>query len=528
MESLWVSAYPNTQRNCLNSDGSLAYCGWERPNGSARVTHQNELARHPDWGFYSVVTWSWEQVKNGENYEAKRSIFYFDQTRASRARWTFGPPNSGCPGCGTFFTMDHRYTGGGGKLNHPYGDYYTSLPPQNVLYDVDGWPYNGEAELAYMGDISQMAWRQIDFTTYWEEGYWEQYTECNRTGANWYLDYTMSAIYNPFHPLPNPGDWVNTVITGPMSFPTTYQIGPCSTPRNSGVDTVVEPITNKSTTYMMDLGLDKLSSKVVVLEETNQVFIKINGLVQSKNDLEEYIAWSENELFPIMQQLDNAEKLLTVVTFNSPIEYAVFDELVESEHNQLVSVQVAFKNLSDDIEEEEKWTFSVSDIQQNDYINRLEQMIQDAEMSPPVDTGLLFASEDNPRSVTLPSLQPVGIYATTVWLTAEKIEMLKKDERVLLADVTPSYARMLATQNQQLGNLRHADSVELDGYSSSISVSLHNLYYATSFLQSDVTNPTSVEFSKKVNATKTDWKVIIGFFTLLLTIVAMRKSLIKQ
>lgn len=219
------------------------------------------------------------------------------------------------------------------------------------------------------------------------------------------------------------------------------------------------------TTYTITLPSEPFPVHILGHEGVPIIDAALEYSLQSKEDLKAYVQYART--YPLQElRKANAERALTVVTFNRLMPEGQVDALLAAAQDSVVGIKALYIDASDPNPATRTWTVGILDLQGNPYASALQELVADL-----TSNGL--------RESGSPEFHFEGIVAVTAWLPLDTVDFLNSHESVYLADPSPSYLRLIASRTREAGQIQaNLKQVELlpDGLPSFIRASFNDVY----------------------------------------------------
>lgn len=220
------------------------------------------------------------------------------------------------------------------------------------------------------------------------------------------------------------------------------------------------------TPYSTTTSVGQFQIRIQGIEGSPPMKVELGYSLQSGEELANYASWAST--YPVAELgKANVKRALTVITFNRPVPPNELKRLL-GQANQLPVevVKAVYLDTMDADPNTNVWTFQTKTEAGRDYIKDLNDLA--------ADIAANGFDEENGQH-----LEMQGIVAVVVWLPLDTVEALNSHELVYLADASPSYLRMVASETKAKERVQSSvEEVELlkDGFSSYIYTSFNDIY----------------------------------------------------
>lgn len=400
-------------------------------------------------GSYSPTSYmhgQWNATVSGGT-EAFGSQVQWDQTRANGVRAYSNNRNwiIFCGNCYSYYTHDH--TDMSNKLSAKA--YSTNFP--NASIDTDDDNGNGKLEEIEVTSVNQ------SFPTANSVYYFYSYFGRSASGNGTVQETPQISAKNPFS-----GEWDSWRYDSyqALSYSTT----------DSVTDNLQVEMTGLSDSEIISTTTITLNPVNVVIERNLeepviQVSLEQNFTHSDKTSFNDYIRWVKNDATSELRAA-GINHVLAVVTFKSPVSFNATEELLGTSASQMETVKAIFVDKNNPDPNSNVWTIGTWLDKGDNY--------QDALKEIAIDTSSHTVVQD-----TNPSFEIQGIAAISAWLPMDVVDALNAQDNIVLADVTPSYLRMVASKNLEASKLNSELSdyeLQPDGFASYLITDIHDLY----------------------------------------------------
>jgi len=183
--------------------------------------------------------------------------------------------------------------------------------------------------------------------------------------------------------------------------------------------------------------------------------VEMDYSLQSGKALAVYASWASTYPVAELRKAD-VKQALAVVTFNQPVPPDELKRLLG--HVKPLPVEIVkavYLDVSDLDPSTNVWTFQTQTEIGRDYVESLDDLVDDVAANGfDRKTGQHFKMQ--------------GIVAFTIWLPLDTVDTLNNHELVYLADASPSYLRMVASETKTNQGSFAKNELLRDGFSSHI------------------------------------------------------------